>query len=116
LADEEVRAGLGKVEGGEDVARLDPPGHLRLDLDPPDPAAHRDAVAILDPEALGVDEDEREVLVGGVAGFLIWEGGEVAAAAGAVEGRVVESRRSGAVGADRSLRSAPAEPPRLTPA
>ena len=53
-------------------------------------AGHRPGVVVLE-DAAG-DEDEREVLVGGITGRLIWEGGEVAAAAGAVEGRVVEGR------------------------
>ena len=71
-------------------------------------AGHRARVVVL--QAAAGDEDQRELLVGGVAGRLVGQRGEVRLAAGELELALVEDRRVGAVGRDRPLQARAAEP------
>ena len=66
-------------------------------------AGHRAGVVVL--QAAAGDEDQRELVVGGVARLLVGQRGEVGLAAGQVELVLVEDRRVGAVGRDRPLQA-----------
>ena len=88
--------------GGMD---LEPVGAHQLEV--AGAARHRAGVVVLEPAA--GDEDQRELVVGLVAGRLVRQRREVRLPALALEALLVEDRRVGAVGRDRPLEAAAAD-------